>query len=55
MCVGLNHSSFILIKMENEKIIMSICLDNLLCSRSRDNLDKLYQKVQKKYKISTLG
>ena len=36
-------------------VIMSIHVDDSLCSRSRENLDKLYENVRKKkYKITTL-
>ena len=37
------------------KIVMSIHVDDSLCSGSRENLDALYEKVKKRYKISTLG
>ena len=37
------------------KIVMLIHVDDSLCSGSRENLDKLYENVRKRYKISTLG
>ena len=37
------------------KIVMSIHVDDSLCSRSRENLDGLYENVRKRYKISSLG
>ena len=44
------------LKKDDElKVIMSIHVDDSLCSGSRENLDELYENVQWKYKISTLG
>ena len=37
------------------KVIMSIHVDDSLCSGSRENLDELYENVRRKYKIATLG
>ena len=37
------------------KIVMSIHVDDSLCSGSRENLDELYENVRKRYKFSTLG
>ena len=37
------------------KIVMSIHVDDSLSSGSRENLDKLYKNVRRRYKISTLG
>ena len=34
---------------------MSIHVDDSLCAGSKEDLNELYEKVRKKYKIKTLG
>ena len=45
------------LKKDDElKVIMSIHVDDSLCSGNRENLDELYENVRsKKFKITTLG
>ena len=40
---------------EQLKVVMSTHVDDSMCVGSREDLDKLYRNVRKKYKITTLG
>ena len=44
-----------LVEDKKLKVVMSTHVDDWMCSGSREDLDKLYQNVHKKYKITTLG